>query len=393
MLHIERIRHDIVALGRRTAQNSESRQGALARAEEWLHAAGAPAELREHLTPLLAAVDADATRWHGCLPCEHDHIDAWVTAEGLPHPGTILIGADGSQIYPDRHALVLYYLIQVGALIFRYDGGTPTPDSREWLRYREEDLFDQQGYLIGPETLGMVRMVWEMQVLADLAARERDDAADEVFALTDGPLLWPYAERTRAASVQFDAYLGALEAVGRAGAIPVGYVDRPGGRPLLGLLWATRLDSDELIARAEDNPLRSRVDEELMVRILLPGEWSPWFTRPTPTNRRHAGQGQEVWFCYANLGSDRGPAIARIEVPGWAAVREETMKGLRSALQHQATALDGYPYVLARAHEEALVTTQDKAYLEDAIQQALLGEGVVARPSDKARQKQLLGRR
>ena len=130
-----------------------------------------------------------------------------------------------------------------------------------------------------------------------------------------------------------------------------------------------------------------------MARVLAPGVWTTWFTRPTPTNRRHAAEGQEIWFCYANLGSQHAPAIARIEVPAWAAVRENAMRALQAALCHQAAALDGYPYVLARAHEEALVTTQDKATLEHAIQQELLGAGIVAQSSDKARQKLLLGRR
>ena len=67
------------------------------------------------------------------------------------------------------------------------------------------------------------------------------------------------------------------------------------------------------------------------------------------------------------------------------------MTALQAVLTHQGEVLNGYPYVLARAHEEALVTTQDRATLEQAIQRELFSVGILAQPSNKARQKLLLG--
>ena len=66
---------------------------------------------------------------------------------------------------------------------------------------------------------------------------------------------------------------------------------------------------------------------------------------------------------------------------------------LHAALRHQSSVLNGYPYVLARAHEEALVTTRDKAALDSEIQRRLFEQGIVVRPSEKAQQKAFLGRR
>jgi len=398
MLHIERIREEIITLGHRAAQDRQTRRQALVLAQVWLDEAVEAGQLRAHLAPLLAAADRAATgagalRWHGGIPCSPGKINRQRPTEDIPLTDLVLIGVDGSQIYPDRHALILYYLLQVGALIFRYDGNTPTVHAREWLRYDEADLYDDQGYLIGGETLGMERMVKEIEVLADLVEQERRSTANPVFALSDGPLLWPYVERGNRAGTHFTAYLGALGKVQKAGGIPVGYVDRPGGRPLLELLWAGRLAPEELVARIEENPLKMLSDDELMLEVLAPGAWTPWYTRATATNRRHAGDGQEIWFCYANLGTQHSPAIARIEVPAWAAGQDVAMTALQAALSHQGEALDGYPYVLARAHEEALVTTQDKTMLEQAIQRELFSAGILAQPSNKARQKLLLGRK
>ena len=395
MLRIERIREDIVILGHRTAQDRQARRKALALAQVWLDEAADADQLRAHLAPLLAAADAGAgaTRWHGGIPCSSGKINRQRPTEDIPLADLVVIGVDGSQIYPDRHALILYYLLQVGALIFRYDGNSPDVHTREWLRYDEADLHDDQGYLIGGETLGVERMVKEMEVLADLVEQEGRSAANLVFALSDGPLLWPYVELGNRTSTHFSAYLGALRNVQKTGGIPVGYVDRPGGRPLLDLLWAGQLTPDELAVRIGDNPLKTLSDGELLLGVLAPGAWTPWYTRATATNRRHAGDGQEIWFCYANLGTQHSPAIARIEVPAWAAGQDVAMVALQAALRHQSALLAGYPYVLARAHEEALVTTQDKIALEQAIQRELLSLGILAQPSNKARHKLLLGRK
>ncbi|MHB1318691.1 MAG: DNA double-strand break repair nuclease NurA [Anaerolineae bacterium] len=304
-----------------------------------------------------------------------------------------MLGVDGSQIFPDRHALVLYYLLQVGAMVFRYNGAAPTVHTTETLRYEDRDLFDAHGYLIGGEMLAMERMLREMEVLADLVSVERPAASGCIFGLSDGPLLWPYLDRDNVANQACASYLEALARVQRANGIPVGYIDRPGGHPLLDLLWASRLDPEELPQRIEETPLGRLTDEQLLLQVLAPGERSAWFTRRTPTNQHHAAAGQEIWFCYMDLGSTGDRTIARIEVPAWAADHVEAMAALHAALRHQTAALDGYPYVLARAHEEAVVTTQDKAALEQAIQRQLLGLGIVALPSNKARQKSLLGKR
>ena len=82
----------------------------------------------------------------------------------------------------------------------------------------------------------------------------------------------------------------------------MGYVARPGGRPLVELLWASQLSPEDIPGKLEENPLRFLTDLQLMARFLAPGERSAWFSRPSATNQRQAGHGHEVWFCYVNVG-------------------------------------------------------------------------------------------
>jgi hypothetical protein len=398
MLRIERIKKDITALSRLAATAQTKQQEALQLARAWWNELPGAVELTAHLEPLLEETASATSAWSGAVPTTKapPHVPVSAAITGLQE--LTVIGVDGSQIFPDRHALALYYLIQVGAVIFRYNGKAPGVEVREWLHYKEEELFDAQDYLIGSEVLGQERMIKEMEVLAELSLAECPTCAGAVLGFTDGPLLWPYVERGRGIGEKLRTYLEALQHVQQAGAIPVGYVDRPGGRPLLDMLWASRLAKEELRDKWRDNPLHPLDDEMLMLHLLAPEEHTTWFTRPTQTNARHAGVGQEVWFCYQRLdGPNQGrgghPPIARIEVPGWAISGEQPLVQMHAALCHQAQALDGYPYVLARAHEEALVTTQDKTALEQTIQRELFGAGIFAEASDKARQKLMLGRK
>jgi hypothetical protein len=395
LLHIERLKIDIDVLSRLAAERQSSREDDVARALRWLVEAPNPAALRERLAP----VTSGEHNWPGALPAADAPLDARVMVTSDPPHGAVVIGVDGSQVYPDAHAVALYYLIQIGGLAFAYDGSRPRPYSSETLHFKDEELYDAQGYLISPERVGMERLVREMEYLAELTTLERRLApAAPLLALTDGPLLWPYVERSRSDFQAVEAYLDALTEIRQAGGLPVGYVARPGGRALSELLWASRLAPEDIPGKLQENPLRQLTDAALMAHFLTPGERSAWFTRPSATNRRHAGHGHEVWFCYVNVGSPSASsvdtdAIARVEVPAWGAPNEDAIVALHAVLLHQAHVLNGYPYVLARAHEEALVTTADKVALDGEIQRHLFAQGILARPSEKAQQKAYLGKR
>jgi len=390
MLHIERLKTDIEALSRLAVERQTRREDEVVRALRWLAEAPDPATLRERLAP----VTSGEHEWPGALPPTEAPLAARFTVDGDPPHGAVVIGVDGSQVYPDPHAAVLYYLIQIGGLAFSNDGSRPRPYSCEALHFKDDELYDAQGYLISTERVGMERLTQEMAYLAELTAIEHRLApAAPLLALTDGPLLWPYVERSRADFQAVDAYLDALTAIRQAGGLPVGYVARPGGRALVELLWAGQLASEDVPGRLAENPLRQLTDAALMAHVLAPGERSGWFTRPSATNHRHAGRGHAVWFCYVNVGAARAPVIVRVEVPEWSAQNEDVITTLHAVLLHQSQALNGYPYVLARAHEEALVTTADKAALDSEIQRQLIAQGILAHPSEKAQQKAFLGKR
>jgi hypothetical protein len=83
-------------------------------------------------------------------------------------------------------------------------------------------------------------------------------------------------------------------------------------------------------------------------------------------------------------------AVARIETPGWVACREDWLDIAQAAIYANCEPT-GYPYVLARAHELALVTLREKAELDGLLQQVMLRNGMMPEISVKASNKLLTG--
>lgn len=384
MLHLEQLRTEIVALGEHAISQQRGQQESCKEARARLVSAPSTAELRE-----LAAQYSD--REACALPATDVPLGQRLATDAVPQRETTVIAVDGSQIMPDRHGPVLYYLIQVGGLIFRYNGTAPTSHREAELFFNEADLYDNDGQIIGRQ-LGMRRTVAELQFLAKLTTETKiAGTPDPALALVDGPLLWPYSRRSDEEQTLLPRYMTALNQFQETGAMPAGFVERPGGRPLLNLLNLIPAPSTD---RKSIPAAGIRLTDRMLMEIYLaPGERTVWLTRQSAMNQQHARHGHKIWFYYLNVGTPGYPVIARVEAPAWAASNARWSAKLHSVLIHQAQILHGYPYVLARAHEVALVTQEDKVALDNLLQRRLMEAGLETRPSEKARQKTYLGRR
>ncbi|MGE5603925.1 MAG: hypothetical protein ACM30E_12815, partial [Nitrososphaerales archaeon] len=92
-------------------------------------------------------------------------------------PDAILIATDGSQIFPDRHAITTYYLVNTGTIILRKGSGlAPSTDSAPEIFFSDEDVYDEEGQRGRPlldQGLALCREVddklgiaWSLELLA-----------------------------------------------------------------------------------------------------------------------------------------------------------------------------------------------------------------------------------
>ena len=355
-------------------------------------------ELKEKL---LAAQQADKS-WRGAEPLG-ERLDERAQAQQPGLPAT-LVAADGSQIYPDPHAIALYYLTNVGSIVLRQGSGeAPETATAPLLRIARDDPQEEGDYdRIDVDEVNLRRDLREVEALAELARRERQllggDMERLVVALADGPLLpWLPQRLTDAEQrrrvLQFAAPLDALRA---SYAVPLGYVDRPRSANVLRLLHLAELPveaiSQETLRRG--NPYDGLSDAALF-RDLAPGQRTALFAATSEINENFQGRGHRVCFCYMNVAHQAGEdnaVIARIETPQWIAGDAARLEQALAAVWSDCRLLS-YPYLLTRAHELALVTRQERTTLEQMLRTEMLRRGLRADESPKANTKRSVGGR
>ena len=81
--------------------------------------------------------------------------------------------------------------------------------------------------------------------------------------------------------------------------------------------------------------------------------------------------------------------IARVEVPEWVARDRELLDLVHGVLVDQCAKGFGYPAVLARADDRAVISLSDRGVLDTLVRQELARRGVLAKPSAKLGRKQV----
>ncbi|GAB4443362.1 MAG: DNA double-strand break repair nuclease NurA [Anaerolineae bacterium] len=321
------------------------------------------------------------------------------TAEPLDHAGPLppnaarltVIASDGSQIYPDPHGITLYYLINTGCIVYRHGSGQK-PDA--WnpppvLRYEPDDLLDEQGRLISAGEINVQRDMAELAALAQLAPAYTG-LGEPVIALSDGQLPLrvidlPFNQQTER---QLE-YVELLNQLRECGALLGGYIDRPRSTFVLSLLHLASLPEGGLTEESlRHNPFRHLTDIELFEGLLGPGQRSALFITKAKGLENYTRAGHTIHFFYLNVSAKAGtPMLARVEIPAWVATDAAALDTLHAALVRQARITGSYPYVLARADELAVVSTEEREAVEMMLAVEMRRSGLQPQVSLKQRNK------
>ncbi len=312
--------------------------------------------------------------WLGAAPTD-ETLDATFAPPPAPARATV-IASDGSQIHPDQHAVALYYLVNVGVIAYRH-GSNTTPEiySDARLFFEDDDLLTEQGLLISGSVVNAKRDVAEVEILARFAPAY---AADEtIIALIDGQLSLHMMELSGKEQSQYRReYLTHLDALRTHGATIAAYIDRPRSGFVLSLLHIATLETTAITENAlRHNPFARLTDAQLFGK-LPPGHRTAVFRQRSKNNADYAQAGHAVHFFYLNTGSANVPNIARVEIPEWVATDTERLNTLHTMLLKQAAISGGYPYVLARAHELAIIPPDQREALDTMLAVSLRKAGV-----------------
>lgn len=327
---------------------------------------------------------------------------AWLAAQplerfdrvyDLPRPPAAytVAAADGSQIDVDPHSIAACFVVNIGTAVLQYGSDAAyLAASRPLLGYRDEDLVirDQQTgrewAKEGP-VLAAYRDIEEGLALAGIAPGLADDRPR--LALQDGTLirwtLMSFDEPLRNHFLQsYLSYLDTMQAL----ACPVAsYLSRPRSREVLGLAKLVLVKGNfsrwryEFPERSAD-PVRGMTDL-LLFEALEDGQRSARWGSMSKINVDFYGP-HRIQFFYLRVGRE----LARVEFPAWVA-DDGYLELVHALVYDQCRKGLGYPNVLARAHEQAVIHGDERRQLNALIERLFAQTDLPAVRSAKSSSK------
>ena len=313
----------------------------------------------------------------------------------IPAPVSVnestLIAADGSQINPDRHAPLLYSLINIGLVVFK-PGSKLAPEVFTYadIKYGDE-LYTDAGNLLTEDLVALGRDISERRKLLDLAA----EYSGQVITFTDGPIeLWG-AKGGSEADFRHnrEIHLSILSQLATKNILTAGYIDKPAADLVTRLLEITHIPENEMKDIRTKHSLRG-VSDRWLFNTLKKGERSAIFVMQSSSRNYYTGD-LGIYFFYLNVGDEKHPWVTRVEIPFWVAKEKNKVNLIHAALIRQCEIMGvrPYPYILHRAHESAVVKQDEKQQVEQMLTQELLIQNdQVDEGSYKQSAKELQGR-
>ncbi len=308
-------------------------------------------------------------------------------AGDLPDVATI-VSADGSQIVPDRHAAFVYYLINIGGIVYHHgQGEAPEVFSEPTLEFPTEDELDDAMFN-NYASVTIKRDLGEIEMLAR-QAQQYKQAKIPLLTVMDQRLLYvPTGEISPQFKDEVIAeWQGYMQDIRQAGCWLAGYIDSPRKSSVLTMLRHIHpeRDIDNLKDMGEWTGL---TDVDLFSRILRPGERSKIFQDVSFSNTRFRRL-NKVCFFYLNTG---GSNIARVDLPVSVARDATAVRAIHAMLYDQCQILGRYPYVIARADEMAVVQRRDQEELEFRIGRRMDAAGLDTVETTSKAQTKVLAR-
>lgn len=381
-LQLSKISHEMEALGIALEHETSRLEQALPDAQEALRRIGLVADLESRIQRAIGL------HWAGAIPLHEPVSD---TIDIPPHPSRAnIIATDGSQIYPDRHGVALYYLINIGSILFPHGiSQPPTCNSQPQVFFETSDLYDGTN-TVGSTTIDTRRSIAEVGELARLAA-EVVDTAPTLALIDNGLILYgePHSRNQHEHDAAVIDYLERLDYLQSSGAALAGIIDRPRSNQVLSLVHLSCLCPDEITSESLHYLDKfERISDAMLFSNLAPGERSALFMNASSENlHKYQPRGHKMCFFYVNAGQPGWTSLLRVEIPVWVAQDVDKLQLVHAGVLEQCRATGGFPYVLMRAHELAVVSTYERRQVDNMVAQTMIKRGLSPMVSRKAQGK------
>lgn len=280
----------------------------------------------------------------------------------------IVVGCDGSQIYPDRHVSGAgCFVVNAGGCVLHYAERSSVSFFSE-PQVLLNDYFVETIGSFSPEIVDFQREAYELEKAYRIAsAYHEQELLVPYVGLFDGTLIFWHLEG-KAPEVRdyfLKQYLQYLELYYAKKMLIAGYISMPKSRELINLisLGMCRFDTANCIAchhAFQDFPCKQIdhvIDAQLCDYFLPLGSRTTIFYSQSHIVEYYPEHLRPAFF-YLNVGYE----IARVEIPAWIARDVSLVDVVCSVLLDQVKKGNGYPVALSEAHEQAVIRGADRDF-------------------------------
>lgn len=276
------------------------------------------------------------------------------------------IGAvDGSQIYPDHHEGVPFFLLHTAAVSFTY-GVQPHESHFDWVTdtvvssVYEGDMWGHWAHQA--MVIDSMRTTCELSAGLQLGRRQSPTG----ILCFDGSLIFwhlraqpPPEVLTDSRDQFFGQYCAILSSCAIERIVTAWYTSFPRGTDLVHLVRAT-------FPAESERWYKTVVDVDMLYGWLPPAHRTAIFLSGADIAACYPKTIRPAFF-YLNTGSE----IARVEVPAWIAEQPHECDRIGGILLDQCCKGQGYPIALAEAHEHAVMRDADRQLFFNCARKAL----------------------
>ena len=300
------------------------------------------------------------------------------------------VASDGSQIFPDRHIEPLVYLLNISQIAFQY--GTlekPVMLSQTHVGSGHHETMAQASAGVGRASTDVVaarRDQMELEALINLAISVRQPRRP-IVAMADGTLIRWMLQRIDPEPLKTEliSRYAAQLAQFREHRIPLcSFISMPNSTEVVNLLRGLRGETEEV----QEDSFAGILDRWLYDPILAPWQRTAVFASDSRVLQAYAAE-DRICFFYVRVVAGHGESeISRVELPRWVAGDAELLDLVHATVVSECRKGNGYPMILAEAHEQAVIRTHDRTLFYNLVEREMAKYNLRQRSSRKRATKQ-----
>lgn len=314
------------------------------------------------------------------IPTWQGAFDAIMPIEPHEHPYAV-VAVDGSQIYPDRHQGLSCYLLNSGVAHFMYG------EKSSARLFSTPSLITQNDYTDMSEDMVNCRraeLEFGVGLQETLKAQEQHPEVPSLF-LCDGSLIFWHLEskHPRIKERFLKRYIEQLDAFYQKQVLIAGCISMPKSKELVSVL--KRAVTHNFVKIDTPVALDTLIDTDITDFFLRTGQTTTLFIHNS-TLANNYPEHLRPCFVYMHVGDE----VLRIELPFWIGHNAELLTRTCRIIRDQCSKGNGYPIALAEAHEQAVVSSQDRQFFFEMLYKMAIDQNYRLHSSQKSLKKRFV---